>query len=441
MKKEMYNIVNKVYSQSIAEEMGIEKGDTLLKINGSYIGDIIDYKYLISDEFLEVEIKKVNGEQWILEIEKYYDEDLGLEFDNPMMAEAKSCQNKCIFCFIDQLPPNMRKSLYFKDDDSRLSFLHGNYITFTNMGEEEIGKLIQYRISPINISVHTTNGDLRKEMLANPKAANILEILKKLAKNNIKMNCQIVLCPNINDGDELDNTIRDLADLAHAVNSIAVVPVGITRYRQNLYPMETFDKAGAEKVINQIEKWQEYFRDKFGRGFVYLADEFYIMADKDFPCYSEYDGFPQLENGVGMVKDFEEDFNSHLKTIDPQAPIKTGLITILTGTLIYPIFKGLCHRLGKKLRNVDLQLIPIENNFFGGEITVSGLVTGSDILHSLKGIEIGKKVIIPRTMLRADEDVFLDDVSVVEIERQLGVELAVCDVGGREFINKILELL
>lgn len=433
------NIISKVYPNSIADEVGIQEGDLLLKINGEEIEDIIDYKYLLSDEYLEIEIQKADGEEWIIEIDKEYDEDLGLEFENPIIAEAKSCKNKCLFCFIDQLPKNMRKTLYFKDDDSRLSFLHGNYITLTNMKDEDINKIIQYRISPINISVHTTNGELRKKMLSNPKADQILSILRRLAEYEIEMNCQIVLCPNINDGEELDNTIKDLKELSHAIKSVAVVPVGITRYRQKLYPIEAFNKERAIDTILQIEEWQQEFKKSLKRNFVYLSDEFYLLAGKDFPSYGSYDEFPQLENGVGMVVKFKEEFEKHLLSVNKKRIDSHHKVTILTGTLVYEVIYQLCQSLIDKIENLNIQVIPIENQFFGGKVSVTGLITATDILRTLQGKDLGDRVIIPESMLKAEEEVFLDDLTVLDVERELSVKIQVCEVKGNALIDKILE--
>ncbi|NLM04594.1 MAG: DUF512 domain-containing protein [Clostridiales bacterium] len=437
--KEIKNIISKVYPNSIAEEVGIEKGDILLNINGEIIEDIIEYRYYLADEYLEIAIQKPDGEEWIIEIDKEYDEDLGMEFENPIIDSAKSCQNKCIFCFIDQLPKNMRKSLYFKDDDSRLSFLHGNYITLTNMKEEDINKIIQYRISPINISVHTTNYELRKKMLNNKRAGNILNILKKLADNNIQMNCQIVLCPNVNDKEELDKTISDLKDLSYSIGSVAIVPVGLTRYREDLFPIEAFDKNNALDTIKQIENWQMKFKEKLDKNFVYLSDEFFLLADSSFPAYEEYDGFPQLENGVGMVVNFEREFYDSFEELEAQSLNKIKKITVITGTLIYNRMKKLCDDLMSKISNLEIQLIPITNDFFGGKVSVVGLITATDILKNLKNIKLGEKIIIPETMLKSGEEIFLDDMTVTELERELGVKIQVSEVKGDALINNILK--
>ncbi|SES65087.1 putative radical SAM enzyme, TIGR03279 family [Natronincola peptidivorans] len=433
------NIISKVNHDSIAEEVGLEVGDVLLSINGEMIEDIIEYKFYLAEEYLEIEIEKPDGEQWVIEIDKDYDEDLGIEFENPIIAEAKSCKNKCMFCFIDQLPKDMRKSLYFKDDDSRLSFLHGNYITLTNMRDEDIDKIIQYRISPINISVHTTNGQLRKKMLNNPKAGNILGIIKKLADNHIEMNCQIVLCHCINDGEELDNTLKDLGELSHAINSVAVVPVGLTRYREKLYPLQPFYKTTALNTIQQVESWQKKFHKTINRSLVHLSDEFYLLAEMPFPAYEDYDGFSQLENGVGMVVKFKKEFYDHLQKLKIPKFKSAKKVTVLTGTLIHNTMNELCQALNSKVDNFILQAIAIPNDYFGGQVSVTGLITATDILNRLKGIDLGEKIIIPISMLKSEEEVFLDDITVTELQNKLEVKVQVCEVEGSAFIDKALE--
>lgn len=433
------NIINKVYTGSIAEEVGIQVGDELLKINGHEIEDIIEYKYYLSDEYLEVEILKAEGEHWIVEIDKEYDEDLGIEFENPIIDQAKSCSNKCVFCFIDQLPPNMRQSLYFKDDDSRLSFLQGNYITLTNMGEEDIDKIIKYRISPINISVHTTNGELRKRILNNRFAGNILNILTRLAENHIQMNCQIVLCPDLNDKEELDNTIKDLGNISHSIGSVAVVPVGLTAYREGLHNMQPFNKKTASYTIDQVERWQKQFKGSIGRNLVHVSDEFYVLADRDFPNYENYEGFPQLENGVGLATKFKYEFYQYLEKL-PIALKKQKHITVVTGTAAYKLIKKMCDDLTEKIGNLEVNAICVENKFFGGYVSVSGLITGQDIYNTLKDINLGDKILIPESMMKSEEEVFLDDYTVTLLEEKLGVPIQVCEVSGKKFIQRALNL-
>ncbi len=431
------NIINIVEAGSIAEELGIEVGDMLISINGQPIEDIIEYKFYLADEYLEIIIEKPNGEQWDLEVEKDYDDDLGIDFENPILSHMKSCKNKCIFCFIDQLPPNMRQSLYFKDDDSRLSFLHGNYITLTNMKEEDINKIIRYRISPINISVHTTNGELRKKMLNNRFAGNIMDILNRLAENHITMNCQIVLCPGFNDQEELDNTIRDLGNLNEAIDSVAVVPVGLTRYREELVEIQPFTKETARGTIKQIEKWQKHFQPQIDRNFVYLSDEFYIIAEEEFPEVESYDGFPQLENGVGMMVDLQDSFYDALKEF-PKTLEKPKTVTVVTGTLAYPFIKKLSDDLMDHVEGLKVNVVSVINDFFGGRVSVSGLLTGTDIIKNLQNQTVGEKIIIGENMLKSGEAVFLDDITVDDMEEKLGVPVQVSPVDGYGFIEKIL---
>ncbi len=438
-KTDVGNIIKRVYKGSMAEEAGIEKGDRLVKINGNEIEDIIDYRYHLTDEYLEIELLRADGEHWIIEIEKEYDDDLGIEFENPIMDEVKSCRNKCVFCFVDQLPPDMRPSLYFKDDDFRLSFLQGNYITLTNMSERDIDKIIKYRISPINISVHTTNSELRKKMLNNRSAGNILDILTKLAKNNIEMNCQIVLCPGLNDKEELDNTIRDLGKLSDSINSVAIVPVGLTAYRQGLQKIDPFNEESASYVIDQVQAWQKRFRGSINRDFVYVSDEFYILANRDFPTYESYGDFPQLENGVGLVVKLRHEFYRYLEVL-PNIPEIHRHITVVTGTAACGLIKKMCDDLAEKVEHLKIEVVCVENEFFGGHISVSGLVTGRDIYNTLENRYLGDKVVIPQSMMKSDEKIFLDDYTVAALETKLGVPIQISEVEGKKFIQAILNL-
>lgn len=433
------NIISYVLPNSIAAEAGIEVGDVLISINGQPVEDIIAYKFYLADEYLEIEIEKPDGEQWIIEVDKEYDEDLGIDFENPILSHMKSCHNQCIFCFIDQLPPNMRESLYFKDDDSRLSFLHGNYITLTNMKETDIDKIIQYRISPINVSVHTTNGELRKKMLNNRFAGNILDILKRLAENDILMNCQIVLCPDVNDQKELDNTLQDLEKLSLSIESIAVVPVGLTRYRDHLPLIKPFSQAMAQATIQQIQGWQQHFREKLNKSFVHLSDEFYILAQAPFPGYDSYDGFPQLENGVGMVVKLRHDFLKELSQVRVSLK-KPRRITVITGVLAEPLMKELCHSLMGAVNNLKIDVICVRNDFFGGHVSVSGLITGGDIVKTLETMPLGDVIIIGENMLKSEEPIFLDDMTIQELENQIKRPVRVSPVDGKALIKTILEL-
>lgn len=428
------NIIEKVNRGSIAEELEIQAGDILLSINGRKVKDIIDYKYLISDDYIEVEIEKKDGEVWILEIEKDFDEDLGIEFTNPLIDKAKSCRNKCIFCFIDQLPPNMRETLYFKDDDSRLSFLQGNFITLTNMSDEDIDRIIQYRLSPINVSVHTTNPELRVRMLNNRNAGKVYSILQRFKEAEIKVNCQIVLVPDVNDGIELERTLTDLSSLYPSVESVAVVPVGLTRYRENLCEIKGFDRENSKELLSQIKEIQNKFLEKIGTRFVFLSDEFYAITKEPLPAYEAYEGFPQLENGVGLMKSLEYSICKELERIDRNINLSKKYL-IATGTLAENFMNNIKERIKSRFTGLELEVIPIKNKFFGESITVSGLVTGQDIIDQLKGYKYIDGIIIPKSMLRKDSNVFLDNLTIEDIENRLKVRIIPIEVSGKDFVN------
>ncbi len=434
--KETKNIIENIVPGSIAEELEIEKGDILLSINETKVKDIIDYRYLISDDYVLLEIEKPNGDIWEYEIEKEYDEDLGIVFTNPLIDRAKSCRNKCVFCFIDQLPPNMRETLYFKDDDSRLSFLQGNFITLTNMNDDEIDRIIRYRLSPINISVHTTNPELRIKMLRNKNAGKIYEILERFHEARLDVNCQIVLVPGINDGEELDRTLTDLAKLYPTIESVAVVPVGMTRYRENLEDLTPYDGKTSGELLDYMKFKQQIFLRKLGTRFVFPSDEFFALSQRDTPDYEEYEGFPQLENGVGLMKSFEYEVERKLLTIERVIGLNRRYI-IATGTLAYDFMDRLCNRVMEKIHGLDLKVVPIINNFFGHNITVSGLVTGIDLITQLKDIK-SDTIIIPRSMMKSGEEIFLDDITLEEASRRLEREILVSDVGGREFVDLLI---
>lgn len=434
--KEDRNIIEEIVKDSIAEELGLETGDTLLSINNEPIKDILDYKYLISDNYVVVAIEKENGEVWEIEIEKEYDEDLGIIFTNPLIDKAKSCRNKCIFCFIDQLPPNMRETLYFKDDDSRLSFLQGNFITLTNMSDEEIDRIIQYRLSPINVSVHTTNPELRIEMLNNKNAGKLYEILKRFHEVKLEVNCQIVLVPGINDGKELDRTLSDLVSLYPTVKSVAVVPIGITKYRENLKKVEPYNIDLSNDLLDFIEQKQKiYFRD-IGTRFVFASDEFFAMTKRSLPKLEEYEGFPQLENGVGLMKSLEEEVDEELQKIKIGTKIGKKYI-FATGTLAKDYMTRLKEKIITKFSDLDLEVVPIINRFFGETITVSGLVTGQDLIYQLKEYTDVDGIIIPRSMMKSDEEVFLDNITLEEVSSKLGIPVISSKVEGKSLIKII----
>lgn len=432
------NIITTVRKGSIAEELDIEPGDILLSINGQAISDIIDYKFLVSDEYIEVSVIKKDGEEWELEVEKDYDEDLGIEFQNPIIDRARSCANKCIFCFIDQLPKGMRDTLYFKDDDSRLSFLQGNFITLTNMSERDIDRIIRYHISPLNISVHTTNPELREKMLGNRRAGNIYDILKRLAQNNISINCQIVLCPDVNDGQELEKTIHDLFSLYPSIKNVAVVPVGITRYRENLYPITPYDKESSSAVLDTISGLQKMAVEKSGEIFVRAADEFYIMAGRELPGPEHYGDYAQLEDGIGMITNFIENVKESLDHTEAAGIEMT--LSAVTGRSAYEYIKKACRMIENKIKGLKINLYPIDNDFFGGKITVTGLLTGRDIKEQLEEKDLGKALLLPSNLLRSGDEVLLDDISIDDLSSALNVDIKVCSFDGEDLVSNILKL-
>lgn len=421
---------------SIAEEIGLEAGDRLISINGSDFHDILEYRYLTSEYEVTLEIEKKNEGREIITVENDY-EDLGIEFAEGLIDKAQSCTNKCIFCFIDQLPKGMRETVYFKDDDTRLSFLQGNYVTLTNMSDEDIDRLIKMRVSPINISVHTTNPELRQMMLHNRFAGKCYDIMKKFAKNRIYMNCQIVLCPEINDGDELRRTLYDLADLHPYVNSVSVVPVGLTRYRDGLYPLKPFTKQKSAETIEFVKEIQKEFLEKYGTRLVYLSDEFYMNANIEIPSADTYEGFPQLENGVGLIASMREEFEDAVRLLKNKK--RNRHISAATGEIAYGFIRALADRLESVCSGIKIDVYPIKNEFFGGGVTVSGLVCGCDIIKQLKGKISTEELIIPYSMLRDDDNIFLDDTTVEEAEKALGVKIVPVINDGYEFIEKILD--
>ena len=437
--KNTNNVISKVYKDSIADELGIEVGDLLISINGEPIHDIIEYRFLLSDEYLEVEIQKQNREVYIYEIEKDYDDDLGIEFTNPIIDKAKSCRNKCVFCFIDQLPKGMRETLYFKDDDSRLSFLQGNFVTLTNMSEEDINNIIKYRISPINISVHTTNPELRKTMIKNKFAGNLYSIMERLAEAQIQMNCQIVLCPGYNDKEELERTVSDLTKLYPYVNSAAAVPVGITKHREHLPNLEIFNEKTAGETIDQVDKLQKKYLKELGTRFIFLSDEFYIMANRKLLDYDEYEGFIQFENGVGMISKFEREIKDYLENLSEDHKSKIKKVSIATGHSAYEFMCEMAKCIMEKCPNVQIDVYKIINNFFGDTITVSGLVTATDIIDQLKDKNLGETLYIPSSMLKADEEIFLDNITLENLSDIMGLEVVPCLNEGKDFIDKILK--
>lgn len=439
MKKKNKHIVEKVLPGSIAEEMEIIPGDALLEINGHKIEDIFDYQYYTQDEYIEVLVRKPSGEEWLLEIDKGYDEDLGITFENGLMDDYRSCHNKCIFCFIDQMPKGMRDTLYFKDDDSRLSFLQGNYVTLTNMSDEDVDRIIRYNLSPINVSFQTTNPELRCRMLNNRFAGQALEKAWKLAQAGIIMNGQIVLCKGVNDGAELDRSIRDLSAYLPNLESVSVVPVGLSKYRDGLYPLEPFTKEDAQDVLRIIHGWQNKIYPEYGTHFVHASDEWYILAEEELPQEEQYDGYLQLENGVGMLRLLLDEFAEAMeedRINGRQARAKH--ITLATGRLAYRFIKQMAMQMEERYEGLQIDVIAIRNDFFGEMITVSGLLTGQDIMAQLKDRDLGEKLLLPQNVLKSGEPVFLDDYTLDDIEKALQVRIDIVKSSGRDFIEAIL---
>lgn len=433
--KESRHQIKRVLKGSIAEELEVKPGDELLRVNGKKIVDVFDYQYLINDSKITLLIRKENGEEWELEIEKEEEEDLGLEFSESLMDHYRSCRNKCIFCFIDQMPPGMRKTLYFKDDDARLSFLQGNYITLTNLSDEDVERICFYKLSPINISVHTTNPELRCKMLNNRFAGEALKKLDRFFQAGLTMNGQIVLCKGYNDGAELSKTIRELAEYLPNMQSVSVVPVGLTKYREGLAFLDKFTKEDAREVIAVIEDWQQRLLKKYGTRMVHASDEWYLTAELPVPEAERYEGYLQLENGVGMVRLQEEEFMETLQTLP--GDYKVRQLSLATGTLAAPVLEQLLSRLKEKYPNTKVTVYAIQNDFFGHDITVAGLLTGQDLIRQLKEKPLYEKLLLPQVMLRSGEEVFLDDLTVKDLENALQTPIRIVKSGGDQLIRAV----
>jgi putative radical SAM enzyme (TIGR03279 family) len=433
--KEHLHVIASVEPGSIAEELELEAGDILLEINGNKIEDVFDYHYLMNEEYVEILVRKANGEEWELEIEKEFEEDLGVSFENGMMDDYRHCTNKCIFCFIDQMPPGMRETLYFKDDDTRLSFLQGNYVTLTNLKENDVEKIMKYKLSPINISFQTTNPELRCKMLHNRFAGESLKIVDRLVEAGITINGQIVLCKNWNDGEELERSMKDLYRYLPNLQSVSVVPVGLSKYREGLEPLEPFTKEDAKKVIAQIEKWQKKAVEEFGLHFIHASDEWYLLAEEELPKEESYDGYLQLENGVGMLRLLETEFKDALE--EKSGDSVKRKVSIATGKLAAPFISKLMEDLKKKYTETEVMVYDITNEFFGERITVAGLITGQDLKKQLKNKDLGEKLLLPCHMLRSGEEVFLDDVTVSELSEYLQIPIEIVDSDGAILLNHV----
>lgn len=437
--KQKGHLIKSIDPGSIAEELELEPGDRLLTINGNEVEDIFDYEYYVDSESMVMVVEKADGELWELEIENDY-EDLGITFENGLMSDYKSCSNKCIFCFIDQMPPGMRETLYFKDDDSRLSFLQGNYITLTNMKDRDIQRIIRFKLAPINISVHTTNPRLRCEMLHNRFAGEALKKIDILYEAGIPMNGQIVLCRGVNDGAELDRTIGDLAKYIPCMESVSVVPVGLSKYREGLYPLEPFDRESAAAAIEIIEQWQQRIYKEHGIHFIHASDEFYIQAQQELPEEERYDGYPQLENGVGMLRLLDTEVTEALEMLEEnlaEEP-KEEELSLATGLLAYPYVRKQIEKITARFPQKKVHLYGIRNDFFGELITVAGLLTGQDLRNQLKDKPLGERLLLPVCMFRSGEEVFLDDLTKTDLQTSLQVPVNIVKSSGQDLVDAVL---
>ncbi len=431
--------ITDVYAHSRAEKAGIRAGDILISINGHAITDVLDYRFYLADTHVDVEIHR-GADLFTVAIEKGEYDDIGLEFPTPLMDKKQQCKNKCIFCFIDQLPKGLRESLYFKDDDSRLSFLHGNYITLTNLSESDVDRIINMHITPINISVHTTNPELRVKMMKNPNAGKMLSYLEKFKNGGTHMRGQIVLCKNVNDGDELIRTMTDLEKLYPAMDSVSIVPAGLTKFRDGLFPLEAFTKEECREVIKTVTEFGDRCKEKHGTRLFYPADELYIKGELPLPTADFYEDFTQIENGVGMIASLADEFESELDFLTDYTDAlgdKKRTVSVATGAASYEFIKSLCDKLVSLCKNLNIHVYKIENNFFGEQITVSGLLTGKDLYDQLCGKPLGEALILPANTLRSEGDLFLCGMSKEELCEKLSVEVAFSTDEACDFVSKI----
>ncbi len=435
----MSTIITSIDPQSPAERAGIQVGEQLLHINGHKIVDVLDYRFFGYDPNPIVELQQPNGHRRTLRVRKEEGVDLGLNFETYLMDKARSCANNCIFCFVDQMPPGMRKSLYFKDDDARLSFLMGNYLTLTNLSPREVQRIIDLRISPINVSVHTTDPELRSRLLRNKRAGEAIDIIRRFAENHITMNCQIVSCPGLNDGAALEKTLRDLGEMYPSVNSVAIVPVGVTKYRDGLYPLRPYTKEEAGAVIDLVEAFGAASRKERGTSLAWCSDEFYLLAGRPLPEKSYYEDMDQLENGVGLLQLLLSQATMAIEDLSPDDEAEP--FAIATGVSAAPFLQQVTELLQERCPKVQGRVYPIRNRFFGETITVTGLITGKDLMDQLQGQDLGQRLLLPSCMLRAGENVFLDDVTVEEVEKALGVPISIVPAdSGFDLIDTIMGL-
>lgn len=434
----MVSIVG-VEKNSSAESAGIREGDILISINGNDINDVLDYRFYLAEKKIILSLKR-EEKIFSVKIKKGIYDDIGLCFETPLMDKKQSCKNKCIFCFIDQLPKGMRETLYFKDDDSRLSFLHGNYITLTNLQDKDIDRIIKMRFSPINVSIHTTNPELRVSMMNNKRAGEVLSYLEKLAEAGIKMHGQIVLCRGINDGVELDRTMRDLSSLYPSLESVSIVPAGLTDFRDGLYSLSPFSPEECASIIAQIDEFSEAFKSKNGTRLFFAGDELYLKAGLDIPSEEYYEEYSQIENGVGMLRSLQSEFDFELSQMMKygETPKKDSCVSVATGYAAYPHIKAMCEKLESLYPEVKVNVYKIKNNYFGEQITVAGLLTGKDIFEQLVGKELGDKLILPANALRYDRDLFLCGMSIDELSKKLGVKIVANENDGYSLISEVL---
>lgn len=423
---------------SLAAKHGIRPGDILISINGHDIRDVLDYRFRLADRKLTLKLHR-GPELFDVTLKKSEYADIGLEFETYLMDCKQSCRNKCVFCFIDQLPGGMRDTLYFKDDDSRLSFLMGNYITLTNLSEADVDRICEMKTSPINISVHTTNPELRVKLMNNRFAGDVLEYMRRFADAGIELNCQIVLCRGINDGEELIRSMHDLVKLTPHLLGVSIVPAGITDHREGLYPLEPFTPEETAAVIDTVDAFAAECLEKYGSRLFFCSDEMYLRCGRELPDEEYYEGYPQIENGVGMIRSMKTEFDEELDFIDEHDLTKPREVSIATGAAAYSFISSLADTLMSRVPTLKCRVYRITNDFFGHNITVAGLITGRDLAAQLKGKPLGDKLLIPRVMLKADEPIFLDDMSVSELSDTLGVKIEAVDSNGGEFIARLLD--
>lgn len=433
----MPSVIKSIDRGSPGARSKLSVGDEIISVNGKKIADILDYKYYTYEPVLQIAAKTPDGKFKVVLIKKDEGQDLGIEFETYLMDRMHHCANKCVFCFVDQLPKGMRSTLYFKDDDARMSFLMGNYITLTNLSEREIERIIQLKISPINVSVHSTDPELRSLLLGNRNGGKGIEIMRRFAENGITMNCQIVCCPGLNDGEELLRSMRDLAEMYPGVKSVAIVPVGITKHREGLYPLTPFDGKKAVETVDLVEDFSEKCLEKYGTRIFFCADELYLYAGRELPPDEFYEDYPQFENGVGMMRTLITEFDSGLKTADRCICEPFGIVT---GVSAAPFISCLYDKAKEKFPQIDGKVYAIKNNFFGETINVAGLVTGGDIIDQLKGKKLPKRMLVPQNMLRHEENVFLDDITVDGLEKALNVKVSVIMQDGFELLDGMLGL-